>query len=57
VISRPQVVMAGVNTKIENGRLADAASLAFALEAINDLIAEIGLLRAARASSAQPALG
>lgn len=57
VISRPQIVIAGVNTKIEDGRLADATSLAFALEAINDLIAEIGLLRAARASSAQPALG
>ncbi|MDQ0025013.1 chromate reductase [Variovorax paradoxus] len=57
VIARPQVVIAGVNTKIEDGRLADATSLGFALEAINDLIAEIGLLRAARASSAQPALG
>jgi chromate reductase len=55
VIARPQVVIAGVNAKIEDGRLADATSLAFALEAINDLIAEIGLLRAARTPAAQPA--
>ena len=57
VIARPQVVIAGVNGKIEDGRLADATSLAFALEAIDDLIAEIGLLRAARPSAVQPALG
>ena len=57
VIARPQVVIAGVHTKIEDGRLADATSLAFALEAITDLIAEIGLLRAARTSAVQPALG
>uniref|UniRef100_UPI003ECF3B28 NADPH-dependent FMN reductase n=1 Tax=unclassified Variovorax TaxID=663243 RepID=UPI003ECF3B28 len=55
VISRPQVVIAGVNGKIEDGRLTDPASLTFALEAIADLIAEIGLLRTAQALSTQRA--
>ncbi|VTU30988.1 NADPH azoreductase [Variovorax sp. SRS16] len=57
VISRPQVVIAGVNAKIEGGRLTDPASLSFALEAVNDLLAEIGLLRAARTPAMQPAEG
>ena len=57
VIARPQVVIAGVNGKIEGGRLADAASLGFALEAVNDLIAEIGLLRAAPTPATAPAQG
>ncbi len=55
VISRPPVVIGGVNGKVQDGRLTDPASLAFALEAINDLIAEIGLLRTAQASATPPA--
>jgi chromate reductase len=57
VIARPQVVIAGVNGKIEEGRLADAASLGFALDAIHDLLAEIGLLRAAPMPATRPAQG
>jgi len=55
VIARPQVVIAGVNAKIQDGRLTDAATLDFALEAIGDLIAEIGLLRSARTPATRPA--
>jgi chromate reductase len=57
VISRPQVVIAGVNGKIEDGRLTDPATLTFALEAIDDLIAEIDLLRTAHAPATQGAEG
>jgi chromate reductase len=46
VIARPPVVMAAIHTKIENGRLTDEANLKFALEAVNDLIAEVIMLRA-----------
>ena len=48
VIARPPVVIAGIHTKIENGRLADEANLKFALDAVNDLIAEVNMLRALR---------
>jgi chromate reductase len=51
VIARPQVVIAGVNNKIEDGRLVDQTSLKFALDAIGDLIAEILMLRATHAHS------
>lgn len=46
VIARPPVVIGAVHTKIEHGRLADAANLDFALAAVRDLVAEIELLRA-----------
>ncbi len=45
VVPRPQVVIAGVEAKITNGRLTDAATIAFCLEAIDDLLNEIRLLR------------
>lgn len=50
VIARPQVVIAGVHEKIRDGRLVDAAALTFALAAVDDLLAEIRLLRAAGAA-------
>ncbi len=46
VIARPPVVMAAIHTKIENGRLTDETNLKFALEAVNDLIGEVIMLRA-----------
>jgi len=55
VIARPPVVIGGVHGKIQDGRLTDAASLTFALEAIHDLVAEISLLRAAQALEPSPA--
>lgn len=48
VIARPQVVIATVHEKIKDGRLVDEASVSFALAAIDDLIAEITLLRGAK---------
>lgn len=45
VVARPPVVIAGIHTKIENGRLVDEANLKFALEAVNDLIEEVVMLR------------
>jgi Predicted flavoprotein len=47
VIARPQVVIGTVHEKIKDGRLTDQASLSFALAAIDDLLAEIDLLRSA----------
>jgi len=44
VVARPQVTIAGVFQKVTDGKLTDEASLKFCLEAIDDLIAEIGLL-------------
>lgn len=49
VIARPQVVIASVHEKIKDGRLTDAAAVSFALAAIDDLLAEIRMLRAAGA--------
>lgn len=49
VIARPQVVIASVHEKIKDGRLTDPAVLSFALAAIDDLLAEIRMLRAAGA--------
>jgi chromate reductase, NAD(P)H dehydrogenase (quinone) len=46
VITRPPVVIGAVHTKIEHGRLTDSANLDFALAAVQDLVAEIELLRA-----------
>ncbi|SFU72117.1 NADPH-dependent FMN reductase [Pseudoduganella namucuonensis] len=46
VIARPPVVIGAIHTKIDNGRLTDDASLQFALAAVDDLAAEIKLLRA-----------
>ncbi|WP_114856654.1 NADPH-dependent FMN reductase [Azospirillum brasilense] len=48
VIARPQVVIGMVHEKIKEGRLADRAALDFALAAIDDLLAEIALLRGAK---------
>ncbi|HYH20358.1 MAG TPA: NADPH-dependent FMN reductase [Azospirillum sp.] len=48
VIARPQVVIAGVHEKVKDGRLIDEASLNFALAAVDDLLAEVRLLRVAR---------
>lgn len=48
VIARPPVVIAGIHTKIENGRLTDETNLKFALDAVQDLVAEVAMLRAAQ---------
>lgn len=45
VIARPQVVIAGVHEKVKDGQLVDTSTIAFALAAIDDLIAEIQLVR------------
>ena len=50
VIARPQVVIGTVHEKIKDGRLVDEAALTFALAAVDDLLAEIRLLRGASAS-------
>ena len=47
VIARPQVVIGTVHEKIKDGRLTDQAALTFALAAVDDLLAEIDLLRSA----------
>lgn len=49
VLARPPVVIAGVNTKLQQGRLADETNLKFALEAVIDLVAEIQSARDAAA--------
>jgi chromate reductase, NAD(P)H dehydrogenase (quinone) len=41
VVLRPQVVIAGVNQKIVDGKLTDATTLDFCLQAIDDLLMEI----------------
>jgi chromate reductase len=41
VVLRPQVVIAGVNNKIADGKLTDAATIDFCLQAIDDLLIEI----------------
>lgn len=56
VVVRPPVVIGGVYAKIQQGLLADEASVKFALEAIDDLVAEIHAQRhAAVYRHAQPA--
>ena len=45
VVARPQVVIAGVHEKVRDGRLVDEAALRFALEAVDDLLEEIALVR------------
>jgi len=56
VVVRPPVVIAGVNAKIDKGRLVDEVNLKFALEAMGDLVAEIHAHRHAAAYRlAQPA--
>ncbi len=52
VIARAPIVIGAVHTKIENGRLTDVANLKFALEGVDDLLAEIALLRPAQKSAA-----
>jgi chromate reductase, NAD(P)H dehydrogenase (quinone) len=44
VVVRPQVVIAGVTHKIVDGKLVDEITIKFCLEAIDDLLREIGLL-------------
>jgi chromate reductase len=44
VVVRPQVVIAGVVQKILDGKLVDEITIKFCLEAIDDLLREIGLL-------------
>ena len=46
IIARPPVVIAGIHTKIENGRFTDETNLKFALDAVQDLVAEVAMLRA-----------
>ena len=48
VVLRPQVVIAGVTQKIADGKLVDAATIDFCLQAIDDLLAEIRLLANAK---------
>ncbi len=48
VIARPQVVIGMVHEKIRDGRLTDQAALDFALAAVDDLLAEVALLRGAK---------
>ena len=48
VVLRPQVVIAGVTQKIADGKLADATTVGFCLQAIDDLLAEIRLVAKAR---------
>lgn len=45
VVVRPQIAIAGVNQKITDGRLTDEPSLKAALSAVDDLLADIELLR------------
>jgi len=49
VLARQPVVIAGVNTKLAQGRLADEDNLKFAQEAVVDLVAEIQSARDAAA--------
>jgi chromate reductase len=42
VVVRPEVVIASAHKKIADGRLTDEATLRFALQAVDDLLAEIG---------------
>lgn len=42
VVARPQVAIAGVTQKIVDGKLVDNATIKFCLDAIDDLISEIG---------------
>jgi chromate reductase len=44
VVVRPQVAIAGVVQKIVDGKLVDEITIKFCLEAIDDLLREIGLL-------------
>ncbi len=47
VMANRQVVIGGVGTKIKDGRLVDQPTLAFALAAIDVLLAEVRMLRTA----------
>jgi chromate reductase len=49
VVLRPQVVIAGVTQKILDGKLVDATTIDFCLQAIDDLLAEIQLVAGAKA--------
>lgn len=59
VLARPPVVIAGVNAKLQQGRLVDETNLKFALEAVADLVVEIQCARDAaawRAAHPRPAV-
>lgn len=45
VISRPQIVIPGINQKIQDGRFVDETTIEFMLAAVDDLIHEINLGR------------
>jgi chromate reductase len=45
VVARPEVVIASAHRKVAGGRLVDEATLRFALEAVEDLLREIGAAR------------
>lgn len=47
VVATPPVVIAAVHTKLREGQFIDEANLKFALDAINVLVGEIRMLRAA----------
>jgi chromate reductase, NAD(P)H dehydrogenase (quinone) len=51
LVRRPQVVIAGVHEKVCDGRLSDAGTLRFALEAIEDLLVEIRAVRLLRSAA------
>jgi chromate reductase, NAD(P)H dehydrogenase (quinone) len=51
LVRRPQVVIAGVHEKVRDGRLFDAGTLRFALEAIEDLLDEIRAVRFRRSAA------
>jgi chromate reductase len=51
LVRRPQVVIAGVHEKVCNGRLSDAGTLRFALDAIGDFLDEIRAVRFLRSAA------
>jgi chromate reductase len=50
VVATPPVVIAGVHTKLNEGRFVDEANLKFVLDAIDALVGEIRMLRVAKAA-------
>jgi chromate reductase len=51
LVRRPQIVIGGVHEKVRDGRLVDEAALRFALEGVDDLLAEIRAARFVRAAA------
>jgi chromate reductase len=50
-VLRPQIVIGGVHEKVNDGRLADEATLRFALAGVDDLLDEIRAARLVRAAA------